>query len=149
MRHEKFLRVFALICIFSVLNVAAAPKFHKPTTRRQSPVTAAKVNPTHPPPPPPQPTQSQTPSIHHNEAPPPNYQSATQQHQQPQPISQPQQPAFQTQQFNQPQAPQPQPVVVHHVIQQQPQSSSSGGLGAVGGLAIGALAGLFKYFLIV
>lgn len=42
--------------------------------------------------------------------------------------------------FNQ----QPQQVIVHHV-QQQPSSSYGGGLGTVGGLAIGGLAGnLFK-----
>jgi hypothetical protein len=136
MKHEKLLRVFALICLTSVLTCGALPKFHKPTAR-----TAPKKTP-HPPSPPaptPQPHQQQ-PVQHTNNAPPPSYQSAVHQ--------QPQQPVYHPQQFNQPQSapiqPQPQsPVVVHHVIQQQPaRSSSGGGLGTAGGLAVGALAGL-------
>lgn len=125
------MRVFALICIFCVLNASAIPKFHKPTARKAPKTTAA----THPPPPPPtqaaqvHPVQNNPAPVQNNAAP-PSYQ------QQPQPVYHPQQ-------FNQPQAPAPQPVVVHHVIEQPAApAKSSGGLGVAGGLAVGALAGL-------
>lgn len=44
---------------------------------------------------------------------------------------------------------QPQPAVVYHVVHQQPSSGSSGGLGTVGGLALGGLAGMyFNHFIL-